>query len=34
MAAPVTLSFLVPSFNPGHYLKAAIESIEDRTHRG
>lgn len=30
MTAPVKLSFLVPSFNPGQYLQAAIESIEDQ----
>lgn len=28
MAAPVRISFLVPSYNPGRYLQLAIESIE------
>lgn len=30
MTAPVTLSFLVPSYNPGPYLLAAIDSIADQ----
>jgi glycosyltransferase involved in cell wall biosynthesis len=30
MTAPVTLSFLVPTYNPGPYLVAAIESIADQ----
>lgn len=30
MTAPITISFLVPSYNPGRYLRAAIESIEDQ----
>ena len=30
MTAPVTLSFLVPSYNPGLYLETAIESIADQ----
>lgn len=34
MTAPVALSFLVPSFNPGLYLKTAIESIEDQLIEG
>lgn len=34
MTAPVPLSFLVPSYNPGEYLVAAIESIEDQLVEG
>jgi glycosyltransferase involved in cell wall biosynthesis len=30
MTAPVPLSFLVPSYNPGQYLQATVESIEDQ----
>ena len=30
MTAPIPLSFLVPSFNPGKYLQEAIESIVDQ----
>lgn len=30
MAAPIPISFLVPSYNPGRYLQLAIESIEDQ----
>lgn len=30
MTAPVPLSFLVPSYNPGRYLREAIESIVDQ----
>lgn len=34
MIAPIPLSFLVPSYNPGRYLLGTIESIEDQLVEG